>query len=150
MSSFLEDLKKAADSGEFNSEAAKKIIEINSLAKTKLSSATTEGVEELKQKVEKRYESSVEPITEEQVLEANSEYEKKMEGLRKTDMVNGQVAMLIDIEDMVKASVDDMFSFVKELETKFEKPLEENDVVFATLKTKLEEINKKYKSIINN
>ena len=120
MSSFLENLKKAADTGEFNSEAAKKIIDINNLAESKLGSTTPEGIEELKERIEKRYKDSVEPITEEKVLEINSEYEKKMETLRKTDMVNGQLAVLIDIEDMVKASVDDMFLFVAELETKFE------------------------------
>ena len=43
-SSFLEKLKKAVDTGEFNSEAAKKIIEIDKLADEKLSTMTKPNI----------------------------------------------------------------------------------------------------------
>ena len=152
MSEFLENLKKAADNGEFNSEAAKKIIEVSELAESKLGAGTAEDLEKLKESLEKRYESTSEseevkemkekrPTTEEEVIELNSAYEKKMAAIKKNDMVNAQLVTLMEIEDMVKASVEDMFSFTDELEAK--------DPMFGDLSQKIEQIKSKYNSIIN-
>ena len=150
MSDFLENLKKAADDGEFNSEAAKKILEINELADKKIGDATPADIEKIKESLEKHYESSVvEPISEEKAIEANTEYETKMAQLKKLDAVNAQLATLIEIEDMVKLSIGDMFSFTDELEAKFEKEFETEDHMFGDLSQKIEEIKSKYKSIIN-
>ena len=152
MSDFLENLKKAADNGEFNSEAAKKILEVHDLADAKLKGKdVVSELENIKESLVKRQEELVvEPMTEEQILEVNSEYEKKMAQLKKLDAVNAQLATLIEIEDMVKASVEDMFSFTDELEGKFEKELEAEDPMFGDLSLKIEEIKSKYKSLIDN
>ena len=88
-------------------------------------------------------------VTEEEVLKLNSEYEKKMAEIKKQDAVNLQLATLTDIEDMVVASVNDMVSFIKELEDKFKKEFDENDPIFEKLKTKTLEIKLKYISFIN-
>jgi len=157
MSEFLENLKKAADNGEFNSEAAKKIIEVSELAESKLGAGTPEDLEKLKESLEKRYEQTkdseevkaTKPVTEEEVIELNSAYEKKMAAIKKLDMVNAQLATLMEVEDMVKASVEDMFSFTDELEAKFVKEFAIEDPVFGELSQKIEEIKSKYKSIIN-
>ena len=147
MSDFLDNLKKAADEGEFNSEAAKKILEINELADKKIGEATPADIEKIQESLEKRQgEELVAPVSEEKALEANTEYELKMAQLKKMDAVNGQLATLIEIEDMVKLSIDDMFGFVEELEKKFEKEFEGEDPVFGDLYLKIESIKSKYKS----
>lgn len=155
MSEFLENLKKAADTGDFNSEAAKKILEISQLADAKIGRGTSEDIENLKETLEKRIETmdagkERKVLTEEEVLEANSKFEKKMEQIKKFDMVNSQLATLIEIEDIVKASIEDMFSFTDELESKFEKEFEAEDQLFGELSQKIESIKSKYSSIINN
>ena len=164
MSEFLDNLKKAADNGEFNSEAAKKILEINELADTKYRK-TDDGVayvdtpilDKLKESLEKRSEEIADPdtvketkaVSEEDVAELNTEYEKKMAQFKKLDMINAQLATLTEIEDMVKLSIEDMFGFVDELEAKFVKEIESEDPMFGELFLKLESIKSKYKSIIN-
>lgn len=145
MSDFLENLKKAADNGEFNSEAAKKILDVNKLADHKLKELDTD---QLKDSLQKRMEESLVPetkVSEEEMLELNSQYEKKMEQIKLTDTTNMQFATLIEIEDMVKASIDDMFEFVDELEAKFEKEFESENSLFGDLHLKIEEIKSKYK-----
>jgi len=150
MTNFLDNLKKAADEGEFNSEAAKKILEINELADTKIGEATPADIEKLQETLEKRQgEELVEPVSEEKVVEANTEYEKKMTQFKKLDAVNAQIATLVEIEDMVKLSIEDMFSFTDELDAKFKKEFETEDPIFGDLNLKIEEIKSKYKSIIN-
>ena len=155
MSEFLDNLKKAADNGEFNSEAAKKILEVHDLAEKKLQGKdVVEELENIKSSLEKRQEEAVEseevkPVSEEKVAEAYTEYEKKMAQFKKLDMVNAQLATLTEIEDMVKLSIEDMFSFVDELEAKFVKEIETEDPMFGELFLKLESIKSKYKSIIN-
>lgn len=155
MSEFLENLKKAADSGEFNSEAAKKILEVSELADAKLKGkdVATE-LEKIKESLKKRAEEDnseevkeikeTKPFSEEEVLELNSQYEKQMAAIKKRDAVNAQLATLMEIEDMVKASVEDMFNFTKELEAKFEKEFETEDPIFGDLYLKIEELKNKY------
>lgn len=152
MTDFLDNLKNAADKGEFNSEAAKKILEINELADTKIKGKNVvKEFENLKESIKKRQEgiTPLESVSEEKVIEANTEYEKKMAQLKKLDAVNAQLAILIEIEDMVKLSVEDMFSFINELEAKFKKEFEIKDLMFDDLFQKIEKIKSKYKFIIN-
>ena len=90
MSKFLEDLKKAADEGEFNSEAAKKINELNDLAETKANEMDTGELESsLKKRME---ETPVEPLNDDEITELNSEYEEKMAEIKEVDAANNQLA----------------------------------------------------------
>jgi hypothetical protein len=155
-SEFLKNLKNAVDTGEFNSDAAKKINEIDKLADI---IAPTGGAEA---NLEKRLkEAGVKTVTEEEALELNSEYEKKMNEIKKVEqenkriadlinMIDTQLKTLIEIEEMVKASIEDMSSFMDELEVKFEKEFESEDPMYAELSQKIDEITSKYGSIINN
>jgi hypothetical protein len=149
MSTFLDDLKNSVETGEFNSEAAKKITEINKNADNAKGLSLTE--EEKNELAKKRLGTVLEGavVTEEEVLKLNSEYDKKMEEIKKQDAVNLQLATLSDIEDMVKLSVDDMVSFIKELEDKFKKDFDENNPIFEELKTKIVQTKLKYISFIN-
>ena len=149
MNDFLNNLKKAADNGEFNSDAAKKINEISELADIKLTGNTETNIEKLKESLKKRITDTnkTNAVTEEEALELNSEYEKKMEKIKKQDAVNTQLATLIEIEDMVKASILDMFSFTDELENKFEKEFKLKDPMFDDLVKKIRKIKNKYNYI---
>jgi hypothetical protein len=148
MSDFLENLKNAADNGEFNSDAAKKILEITELADQKMQGKNPEeAIEDLKENIQKLQEGeAIEPVTEKKAIEANTEYEKKMEAFKKQDLVNNQLATLIEIEDMVVLTIGDMFNFISELEKRFEKEIETKDPMFGDLLKKIEEIKSKYES----
>ena len=150
MNPFLENLKSSVETGDFNSEAAKKIIEIDKNANNAKGLSLTE--EEKNELAKKRLGTVLEGavVTEEEVLKLNSEYDKKMEEIKKQDAVNLQLATLNDIEDMMKASVVDMFSFIKELEDKFAKEFKDGDSIFAELYTKIQEIKIKYVFFIKN
>ena len=56
---------------------------------------------------------------------------------------------LIEIEDMVKASIEDMFSFIDEMEKVFAEKLTADNKLYGDLYSKIEELNVKYKSLIN-
>lgn len=135
MSEFLDGLKKATETGEFNSEAAKKIIEIDKLADTK---TDTKALEKLQEK------AGIKSVTDEEVGTLNSAYIKKMEEINKQDVANKQLAMLVDIEDMVKMSIGDLMIYITQLETEMKKELEENPI-FHELFLKIEEIKNHYK-----
>jgi len=141
MSKFLEDLKNAADTGEFNSEAAKKIIEVHEAAENKAKNMETEELESsLKKRME---ETAVDPVSEDEISVLNSEYEKKMSEIKEVDAANNQLAILIEIEDMVKLTLNDMLSHVGTLETKIGDKL--GNAPYLELKAKIEEIKSKYK-----
>ena len=143
MGNFLDDLKKSVDTGEFNSEAAKKIIEIDKLADKKENpfKSTHDRIEKV---------GFAESVSEEEAAVINSEYEKQMEAIKQKDIATAQLANLIEIEDMVKLSVGDMLTFTKELEDKFDKEFKDGNSMFAELYTKIQEIKIKYNSNINN
>lgn len=140
MGSFLENLKNAVENGDFNSEAAKKIIEIDKLADEKKS---TPALNKIFDDIQKG-NVEIKTVTEEEAAMIDSDYEKKMEEIKKQDVVNRQLATLIEIDDMVKASIEDMLSFVQELEEKFEKEFEAENPMFGDLSLKMEEIKNKY------
>jgi hypothetical protein len=135
-SSFLENLKNAVDKGEFNSEAAKKIIEVDKLA-------DTANPDELADRLEK---AGVKTVSEEEAAALNSDYEKKMQEIREKDLALQQIAILKDIERMVMLSVYDMRDFLKTVEESFDKTKPVNAELFV----EVEKIKNKYSSIINN
>jgi phospholipid N-methyltransferase len=138
-SDFLDNLKKAVDTGEFNSEAAKKIIDIDKLADEKI------DPDDL---VQKRLDVSgvkTASITEEEVEVINAEYEKKMQEIKEKDLVLQQIKTLQEIDETVMLSIQDMRDFVQTLEESFDK---ENHI-HADMFTEIEKIKNKYNSIIN-
>lgn len=134
-SPFLENLKKSVDTGDFNSEAAKKIIEIDTKAETA-------NVENIGDRLEK---AGVKTVGEGEVVELNSAYEKEMQAIREKDLVLQQIATLKDIEETVRLSVMDMKDFIRTLEDLFDKTKPVNAELFI----EIEQIKTKYNSIIN-
>jgi hypothetical protein len=140
MSDFLDGLKKAIETGEFNSEAAKKINEIDKVANT---ITPEEAARSLNKKVE---DSGIKAVSAEEAKKANTEYELKMQALKEQELVIQQVATLKDIDEAVMLTIGDMFDFVKTLETSFDKTKPLHLTIFA----EIERIKSKYSSIINN
>lgn len=157
-SSFLDNLKNAVEKGEFNSEAAKKIIEIDKLADDK--AREIKGKPFIEKHAHERLEELGANISDEEVAAIDSQYEEKMAAIKKEDEENKKRANLIniahkqldtlmEIEEYVTADIADMMSFVDELKKRFAKEFEVEDSIFGALSIKIEEIQSKYKSIIN-
>lgn len=139
---FLENLKKAVETGEFNSEAANKINEIDKLADN-AKGFTDKDREKAKKLL------NAQAVSEKEAVELNSAYEEKMEKIKKTDIANNRLATLIEIEEMVELTINDMINYIVEVEETFSKEKEEKCVIFDTLFNKIEEIRKKYSIFIN-
>lgn len=148
MSEFLKKLKETLENGEFNSDIAKKFNEINELADTKTKSMSED---ELEKSIEARIDESggVKTVSEEEVSKLNQEYEEKIAKINRIDMINKEMALLIEIEDAVNLTIEDMFYHVDLLEKKYGDSLENNDDTVSELFEKIEKIKEKFKSIIN-
>jgi len=142
-SDFLNNLKKTVEAGEFNSEAAKKIIEIADLADRKIGS--TVAIDAAMEAAER--EGAIQTVTEQEAAALNSAYEAKMANIKKQDAINLQIATLVDFEDIIKASVDEMFSFIEELDAKFEAEFKSEDPMFGELYQKIENLKSEYNKI---
>ena len=138
--SFLNNLKNAVDTGEFNSEAAKKINEIYELANSKTNASEL---------INKRIGENVKTVSKEEAAELNSEYEKKIKDIELTDLMNKQLATLIEIEEMVELTISDMIEFTDENLSKFKKEFEEKNPIFVDLEEKITKIRTKYNTFIN-
>jgi hypothetical protein len=143
MGSFLENLKKDLDTGEFNSEAAKKIIEIDKLADEK------KNAEQL---IEKRLEDiGIKKVGEEDVEILNSEYEERMEKIVRSDSANSIVADLVNKEEHILMSIKEMIDLANDAKEEFAAEFEAKDPAFSDLLAKINHINMEYNnSIFNN
>ena len=152
MGEFLDDLNKAVESGEFNSDAAKKINEIDKLANSK---TLAQSLEDLDKRLEA---NGVKDVSAEEVATLNSQYEKQMEKFKEDDMINAQTTTLIEIQNMVKLTISDMFDFIDGLETskfgdkikeagnKYSNEFAKENEAYITLAKQLEEIKTEYAS----
>lgn len=145
-SKFLDDLKNAVNFGEFNSEAAKKILEVNRLADEKMKDLTRIDEETVQSKsVDKRLEDAgIRKVSKEKADEINALGIKKMAELEKKQFNDDRMLVLIDIENMVKLSIEDMMGFINETEGFLEEKFDNEDPTFNDLKAKIAEIKTKY------
>lgn len=142
MTKFLDDLKNALDNGEFNSKAAEKINVLVQMADSKT------DLNELKENYEERYKldsSKIEDISEFEMVEKKTEYEIKMKELKEIDMINSEIALLMDIEYMVQQTIDDMLNHINEIKTKYSENLEAN-TKYTQLANEIKRIEDKYKN----
>ena len=156
MSDFLKNLKDAVEKGEFNSDAANKINEIGELAEKKMDGFKEGGkdinetVNVIEEKIKKRVDDAGhKTISEEEAKQLNTEYERKMEEFKKIDLINKQLATLIEMEDMVLASIEDMVLYCGDLESRLEKDFDRENSNFTELFEKIESVKSKYNSFIN-
>jgi len=148
MGNFLDNLKNAVDNGEFNSEAAKKIIDIDKLADEKKQEVLNSG-KTLEELVKERLDTvGIRTVSEEDAAILNSEYEKKMNEIKKQDIINMELITLNDAEMNVSNVISDFLSGIVELKTRFQKEIDEKNPMFEELSKKIKEIELKY-SIFN-
>ena len=139
-SNFLDNLKKAVETGEFNSEAAKRINEINEQAKIAVDNPLSKNQME---KIEENVK--LESVSKEEEALAEKKYREKMEETKENDLILQQIKTLIEIEESVAASVFDMKDFISTLEESFDKLNPNHEILF----TEIEKVKSKYSSIIN-
>lgn len=151
MSKFLENLKDSLEKGEFNSEAAQKINEISELTEKKLKDGQIKKTEEDLEEVlnERLMEGGIKTVSEEEATEINQEYEKRLEEIKRVDAINKEIALLIEIEDAVNATINDMSFHIEDVEEKYADDIENKNPIVAELVEKINKIKEKFKSIIN-
>ncbi len=138
-SDFLNNLKKAVETGEFNSEAAKRFNEINERANIAVNNSLSINQME-------KIEENLKSVSEEEAALAEKKYWEKMEEIKEKDLILQQIKTLIEVEESVAASVLDMKGFIDTLEESFDKHNPSHQSLF----TEIEKIKSKYSSIINN
>jgi len=147
-SSFLDNLKNAVETGEFNSEAAKKINEIDKLADEKKGSTPTldkiyDDIDSGKIKLAKASEEDVEIL--------NSEYEDKMKRIERTDEANVCLADLINREERIISEIQEMIELANAAKEDFAVEFEAKDPAFMDLLAKINHVNMEFNnSIFNN
>jgi hypothetical protein len=118
MGTFLENLKKDLEKGEFNSESAKKIMEINEMANQKISKSPEKPIKErLADLTTDNLKTLANMnINAEEQLKLKEEYEKKMKELNKeSELLDITAALINFIDDLGDAMID--FSAVYLLES---------------------------------
>jgi hypothetical protein len=141
MSDILKNLQDALDNGDFNSEAAKKIKEIDERADDFAEMKTTEQMEEslIGKAVEEGGIKTGEDVDKEKVAELNSEYEKKMEERAKEEVVYATIAGLMNLDEELEEKLYGLGVYVRNLRAEYMgNPL--NDDLFK----KLDELEEKY------
>lgn len=144
---FLNNLKETLEKGEFNSEAANKINEIIDKSE-KFEENAKPG--DLGDAVKKRVEEGgvKESVSEEELPELNTEYEKKMAHFKKIDKINLEVATLVNIEENLINLHTELSNFVDILRKKYEKEDQELPELKA-LNKKIDELKDKYNLNVN-
>ena len=147
MSDFLDKLKSAVDNGEFNSEVAKKINDIDELVNVKIVNDDLKLIDKLDDVTERSASEDVVKLSVEEITEANTEYERKMSHFKKIDFINGSYANLVNIDNVINQSIEDIINYIGDIESQFENEISEDDPMITQLVTEIERIKLKYKSI---
>jgi len=138
MSEFLKKLQDAVENEVFNSDAAQRINKIDELADQKTVAGSQSDLD-------KRLEAAgVKNVSPEEAVALNSQYEEQMAKIKERDGVNAQLATLIEIDDIIKLSIIDLFEFIEGLEEKFAEKFKEVDVDKVMEDGKINEDDKEY------
>lgn len=140
-SDFLENLKKAVDEGEFNSDAAKLINDIDELAGEK-----GNNIDELQERINERIDESgkKDSLNEDEVKSINEVNEKFISEITEVDVVNSHVATMLDMEKLVNESILDFISHIKIIENQFFND-KKNNSKYEKLYDELTRIKNKFK-----
>ena len=137
MSEFLENLKKAADTGNFNSEAAKKINEIDDKANN---FSETRSVEQMEDSLtEKALDAGIKTVSEKDITKLNSEYEEKMKERAKEERLLATIVELVNLDVELKEKLYELGIYIRNLREKYM-----DDETNTTLFEKLDQLEEKY------
>lgn len=144
MSNFLNDLKKAVETGNFNSDAAKKINEISDYAEELSKTVDSEKA------VEKRLNNAgIRTVTDEDNAILETDFDNQLKILRREELKTKELVMLMDIENAVELTIGDMLLHIQGLKKAFADEFTENSENSDLVK-KVNEIELKYSSFIKN
>jgi len=145
---FLDNLKQSLDKGEFNSEAAKTINQLDELANGALHRAKqgSGGIEQNLQTEIKKHNMAAPPVTKAEAEEANRIAEAQMEAVKENNAVLKVIATLLNIEEMVYESVKDMTYHIYEIEDRFDIENPAHKEIFVAVN----KIKEKYGSLIES
>lgn len=137
MSDFLENLKNSVEKGEFNSEVANKINEINKRADE---ISKTKSTNELEEAVKERLnDADIKTLDNEQqkaVEDKNTEYEEKMSMFKRENEINSTVAEAINLSHSFKSAQTHLMELMSKLnETEFEEYKKMNPEDFELIET---------------
>jgi uncharacterized FAD-dependent dehydrogenase len=135
---FLEELKKAVDDGNFNSNAAKKINDIDKLADKHSKSKSTDDIN---QSINDRVkDSGVKTVDKDKIADLNTEYEEKMRERSEQEKVLAVIATLDNIDHNIEKEFSDLISLIEQQKNKYDL----NDQKYSELLEKINELTNKY------
>lgn len=145
---FLRTLKESLEKGEFNSDIANKINEINEKAEELKKNTELKDIEEV---VKKRIEEGEvkETVSDEELPELNTEYGRKMSYFKKVDKINLEIATLKNVEDVILNHLTELSNLVDVLRKKYENDNPEEFPELKQLLKNIEYLEKKYNFVIN-
>lgn len=136
---FLEDLKKAVEDGNFNSDAAKRINDIDKAANDV---NKNKSKDEIKKSIDEKVENSgAKTVDEDKVAELNSKYEEKMQQRAKEETIYATIATLDNLDNEIEKARNDLFLFIQQQRNKYDP----DDSDCAELYEKINELTNKYK-----
>jgi len=148
MSKFLEELKKAVETGKINSEAANKINEIDKLAETKSINLdkTPESIE--KGLGELKSIKPTDPISQDEFEESRKRYEENMIFIKQEDYINSSLKGLMKTENLIYDNIGNLFVHIENIEknTKDFSKIEGYDKLFKYIG----ELKKSFNKFINH
>ena len=145
MGSFLDNLKNAVEKGEFNSETAKKFNEVLNKAEEKSKLSLDELENNIKNRTDSGSTEQKKTLSKEEIEKVNKEYKKKMQEIAEEEKRNAIIATLKHESDKIEDYIVELYSLIKNTELSYNKNDEKNKYLFE----EIENIKKKYKSIID-
>jgi len=138
MSNLLDELKKAVDDGNFNSEAAKKLIEIDSKADEVLEEKSTEQIEQ--SVIDTAISGGVKTIDGADFARLQSEYEEKMKERAREEILLATIVTLIDEDELIDEKLYSLWKFIDNIKQEHKA----EDKGCAELFAKITELETKY------
>jgi hypothetical protein len=128
---FLEELKKAVEEGNFNSEAAKKINDIDKLAESMLASGSLKN---------KDLNNNIDPNVK---FEETEEAIAKLKEIKLQDEINAEIANISNMEDDLLLHFDYIKESLESIESKYDK----ENPLYNDLFVKIDELKSIFEKI---
>jgi DNA-binding ferritin-like protein len=138
---FLNKLKNALDDGNFNSDIATKLNEIVKVSEGKDYNEVSSKLEKIQAEQE-----SFEDIGDETMGKSVKEHSDMIKKYAREDKINKEIALLIDMDDMVAATISDLVDHCNEVEKRFLEDTKQDEMI-RVLRIKILEITEKYNNL---
>lgn len=137
MSEFLENLKKAIENEEFNSNVAKKINDINELADDIIKEKTINEIDEsVKNRIKEKKK-----IDKDDIKKITSEYQNRMREMARDEKILAIITTLDNIDYEIERKKDQLQLFLLDLIKVYNRDDDNNSMLFE----KVDKLINKYK-----